>query len=202
MVVKIPCGQRNQHTYVIVLPPPSFPHIRPKSLQTNKHAEWSQIHDRLQVPNKNNRCTYLHEHESVEYLTLQRSGPAKQGWPNGYVLSRKSCNKADRGGWGAHLRMRLIWGGDNLASSMPHCTARRASRFSSLRLFLRDIAAASPASEGKGPAGRRALEWRRPDDAGAREDRRRAGLRERRNGRRSATAAAAAACAMASRLRL
>ena len=40
------------------------------------------------------------------------------------------------GNWRMDLRMRLIWGGEKEAKSMPHCTARLASRFNWLRLFF------------------------------------------------------------------
>jgi hypothetical protein len=97
--------------------------------------------------------------------------------------------------------MRLIWRGENLERSIPHCTARRASRFRSLRLFLRASPAPSPAfessesstSEGKGPAGRRARGRDRRCEEDAREEKRQLGLREGRSERRSGAAAAATA---------
>jgi hypothetical protein len=66
-------------------------------------------------------------------------------------------------------------------SSIPHCTARRASRFFSLWLLQKDAASPSPRhrrARGDGAKRRRVLrEWGRWDDEGARDERRWVGLR-------------------------
>jgi len=85
---------------------------------------------------KNRSRSHLHQHECIVHLFVKRRNPTTTITNNTKNSSRSHRGNVSNSWHARHLRTRLIWTLLNLASSTPHLTARRASLFSSLRLFL------------------------------------------------------------------